>query len=110
MKQFMTLSAFFLSAACLCVHTQTFAAQSTANQVTQGAEDVVQGTVNAADNIIKGTGRAVGNVVDGTEKAAKRVGKGVRQTTKKGFITIEKGTEDLFCKKRMKSKYKKSNN
>ncbi|PJD93594.1 MAG: hypothetical protein CK424_01995 [Legionella sp.] len=94
MKQFMTLSAFVLSAACLCVNTQSFAGQSATNQITQGAEDVANGAVKGTENVLKGTGNAI-----------KGAAEGVGQATKKGINTIEKGTQDFLGT----NKSKKSN-
>lgn len=89
MKQNMTISALFLSAACICVNTQSLAASSTDTSTTQKIE---QGTENA----VKKTAEGTKNVLEGTGKAIEHVAKGVGKATTDGFHAIEKGTKDMF--------------
>jgi len=85
MKKFMTLSAFFLSAACISVHTPSFAERTATQQVTDGTENVVKGTIKGGRNVIRGTG-----------KAAKGAAQGVGDATKAGVDAVGQGTQDLI--------------
>ncbi|MCR9191037.1 MAG: hypothetical protein NXI01_00050 [Gammaproteobacteria bacterium] len=85
MKKFMTMSAFFLSAACISVHTPSFAERTATQQVTDGTGDVVNGTVKGSRNVIRGTG-----------DAAQGAAQGVGDATKDGVDAIGQGTQDLI--------------
>ena len=65
MKQFMTLSAMVLSAACLTVNTQSFAAD--------GLNDMANGVKEVGNGVMKTTKGAATTTIE----AAKSVGKGV---------------------------------
>ena len=70
MKQFMSLSALFLGAACLCAHTPSFASNSdTLNKAGQTTGAVVGGTVNAAGDVVQSAGNGLQKIGDSIKKA-----------------------------------------
>ena len=82
MKQFMTLSAFFLSAACICANTQSFA-----SNMSHSDDDLVQSTANE-------TGKMASDTVTGTERATKNVGKGAENVLNSAGKAID-GVADI---------------
>lgn len=68
MKQFMTVSALFLSAACLCAHTPSF------------AKSLVDDVSNTTSRAVNKTGEAVKNVA---EDAAQLTKDGVKAAKKR---------------------------
>ncbi len=102
MKQFMTLSAFFLSAACICANTQSFASnmnhsddglvQSTVNQTGKIARDTVTDTEQATKHV----GEGAENVLNKAGKAIDGVARGISKATTDSFHAIEKGTKDVI--------------
>lgn len=84
MKQFMTASAFFLSAACLCVHSPSFAeAQSSTNAFVKGTNAVVSGSADVAKAVVNGGVTAVSGAAKGTASGIDQIVQGVQKGTNK---------------------------
>jgi len=67
MKQFMSLSALFLSAACLCAHTPSFASNGT-HDMEQGAKSVGTGTGKVVNGVVRTTEGLFKATIDGVKK------------------------------------------
>lgn len=83
MKQFMTASAFFLSAACLCVHSPSFAQSqsSTTNKVVNGTNAVIGVTADVAKSVVNGGATAVSGAAKGTASGIDQIVQGVKKGT-----------------------------
>lgn len=72
MKQFMSLSALILSAACLCAHTPSFASSSL-DKAGQATGEVVGGTVGATGDLVKGVGNGLHRIGDAITSGFKKL-------------------------------------
>lgn len=72
MKQFMSLSALILSAACLCAHTPSFANDSL-DKAGQATGKVVDSTVGAAGDVVNGIGKGLQRISDSFTSGFKKL-------------------------------------
>lgn len=101
MKQFMSISALFLSAACLCVHSPSFAS-SGPNDVQQGVEKMATGT----GKVLKGAGDASAGVIKTTGSGLEKIG----QSLKNGWDKMTNTLSGKSSNAKSNSKYKTKRN
>ena len=98
MKQFMTLSAFVLSAACICANTQSFASTShqTNDNIVTDSENLGNQAVRDSEKTMGTIGSDSKNVLNKAAKGIEGVAKGISNMAVSGVRAIDNSTKNMM--------------